>query len=330
MQDSVRRTAPATLESADFPSGGQFGADYCDVDEQAAALQGWNQSYQQLTSGAFRGSVHWLELGGVRLFIEGLQGSVYQTGRLRPGVLALGVPLRCKSPGVFCGTPCDSEALHVFSGPDGFEFRTGSGHVMLGIEVAPDLTDQIGRSDGGAAGFGHRASLCKAPPSALAELRQATLGILEAVHRAPALLDAGAVRGRMVDGVVERVAALADALSDRVAAPDAHWPTVRAARELVASRLQQPPTVADLCAELKVSRRTLQYSFKRVLGIGPLAFLRAARLGAARRRLKFGASVTDAATELGFWHFGHFARDYCAMFGELPSQTRRHAPLRSL
>ena len=50
-------------------------------------------------------------------------------------------------------------------------------------------------------------------------------------------------------------------------------------------------------------------------------------LGAVRHALKTAPSVTDAATDFGFWHFGHFAKDYQAMFGELPSQThRRCAP----
>jgi AraC family ethanolamine operon transcriptional activator len=31
--------------------------------------------------------------------------------------------------------------------------------------------------------------------------------------------------------------------------------------------------------------------------------------------------VADIAIRWGFWHMGQFARDYRAMFGELPSET---------
>jgi AraC family ethanolamine operon transcriptional activator len=81
--------------------------------------------------------------------------------------------------------------------------------------------------------------------------------------------------------------------------------------------------VAELCAELGVSRRTLQTAFHETWGMGPLAWLRLLRLNAVRRALKSAPSVTAAATQLGFFHFGRFSHDYEALFGELPSQTFR-------
>jgi AraC family ethanolamine operon transcriptional activator len=33
--------------------------------------------------------------------------------------------------------------------------------------------------------------------------------------------------------------------------------------------------------------------------------------------------VQDVAARWGFWHLSHFASDYRAMFGELPSDTLR-------
>ena len=85
------------------------------------------------------------------------------------------------------------------------------------------------------------------------------------------------------------------------------------------SRLDEPPTVGTLCEALGVSRRTLQSCFQATWGMGPLVWLKTMRLNAVRRRLKTASSVTEAATEYGFWHFGHFSTDYQALFGELPS-----------
>nr|WP_316639616.1 helix-turn-helix domain-containing protein [uncultured Roseateles sp.] len=288
---------------------------FADADEQAAALSGWNQSYLQLQAGGFRGGIRSLDLGGLRLFIEDLQASVLQTGCLAEGVLALGVPLRSRAPGLFCGRPCGEDALHVFSGRSGFEFRCAGDHQMLGIELT---AGEPGLS------FGSQAGLRHAAPHGL---RSLLLNVFETAQARPQSLAESAVRARMSDALLDGISALSDAPTDQNASADSHWRWVSQARELIAADLQQPPTVAGLCEQLGTSRRSLQLAFQRVLGVSPLAYLRAVRLGAARRGLKTAASVTEAATQLGFWHFGHFAKDYQAMFGELPSQThRRHQP----
>ena len=98
---------------------------------------------------------------------------------------------------------------------------------------------------------------------------------------------------------------------------------VEQARAIVDRDPETPVTVATLCAELRTSRRTLQAAFQQVLGLAPAAYLRATRLAGARRALRQAPSVTEAAAQWGFWHFGHFAQDYRRMYGELPSQTWR-------
>jgi AraC family ethanolamine operon transcriptional activator len=101
---------------------------------------------------------------------------------------------------------------------------------------------------------------------------------------------------------------------------------VDAAKAYMQARIAEPITVAELCRELGVSRRTLQYAFGEVLGTNAVAFLRALRLNGVRRDLRNRATgprekVQDAAARWGFWHLGHFVTDYRRMFGELPSQT---------
>jgi len=87
------------------------------------------------------------------------------------------------------------------------------------------------------------------------------------------------------------------------------------------------PYVADLCDAANVSERTLQKAFRETLGLTPTGFLKRVRLHGARKALREAGrqvtTVTDVATEWGFWHFGEFARDYKQCFGELPSQTLR-------
>ncbi len=56
-----------------------------------------------------------------------------------------------------------------------------------------------------------------------------------------------------------------------------------------------------------------------------MEYIKAQRLQGARRMLKQAepktASIAAIAHRWGFWHSGHFAQAYQAMFNELPSQT---------
>jgi AraC family transcriptional regulator, ethanolamine operon transcriptional activator len=307
--------------------GGIDKAAYCDAEEQAAALTGWNQSYLQLSGGGFHGSMQRVNLGTVRLFMEELGSTVYQTGFLKDDVLALGVPLYCTGYGMFCGTPSGRDALHVFSGRSGFEFRTGSDHVMMGMELDPDVVSALYADSDHLNLRDKEAGIVATESGALDALRQTMFMLFETASTTPSLCDLPSLRLGMVDTLVEKIIALNIAPNNAEATHATHWHLVQASRHMVEDQLQQPPTVSELCSHLGVSRRTLQNAFQRVLGISPLSYLRAIRLGAARSALKTASSVTDAATALGFWHFGHFAKDYQTMFGELPSQThRRYAP----
>jgi AraC family ethanolamine operon transcriptional activator len=298
---------------------------FADVDEQAAALRGWNQTYLQLTRGAFGGEMRQLQFAGMRLFVESLRESVYQTGRIGNGALALGLPLRLEGESVFCGAPCAAGALHVFSGGSGFEFRSSRRHVMLGLELDAAAWRRCVEHDpvsGQQSAIGPQAGLQQHDAAALASLKQGLVVLFSNVETKPEVFASAAVQARVLDNVLEQV-------GDLLACPappgnaHSHWAVTQRARDIIHAQLDSPPTVLALCEQLGVSRRTLQNCFQTVLGVSPLSYLRAVRLNAARQALKTAASVTAAATDLGFWHFGHFAHDYQQMFGELPSEAFR-------
>jgi AraC family ethanolamine operon transcriptional activator len=102
---------------------------------------------------------------------------------------------------------------------------------------------------------------------------------------------------------------------------------VRRACDRLSSQREVVPSVPELCEQLHVSRRTLQYAFETVVGSSPVIYLRTLRLNAARRDLLTGAaaSVQDAAGRHGFWSLSQFASDYRRQFAERPSQTLARA-----
>ena len=92
--------------------------------------------------------------------------------------------------------------------------------------------------------------------------------------------------------------------------------------------------MSDLCRVAAVSERALEYAFKGMLGLTPVAYLARLRLHRVRHALQAPArgdkTVSAVALDWGFWHFGEFSRAYKACFGELPSETlrrRRVAPM---
>lgn len=108
---------------------------------------------------------------------------------------------------------------------------------------------------------------------------------------------------------------------------------VRQAEELLAGRLGEPVYSGDLQEALGVPMRTLHNAFVAVHGLSIHRYLRLRRMHQARAALRAGhgsiSLVKIAALTHGFWHLGRFAREYRALFGELPSETidRRHEVL---
>jgi len=104
--------------------------------------------------------------------------------------------------------------------------------------------------------------------------------------------------------------------------------SVRRAQEFLSSCAEEPLSLADLCQHVGVSARALQLAFRRHAGQSPMEFLRDVRLDRVRDELRCaspesGVQVAQVAVKYGFLHFGRFAAQYRARFGELPSETLR-------
>jgi AraC family transcriptional regulator, ethanolamine operon transcriptional activator len=108
---------------------------------------------------------------------------------------------------------------------------------------------------------------------------------------------------------------------------------VKAAEDYALSHTDDRVYVGDLCRAAATSERALEYAFKNIMGLTPMAYLTRLRLHRVRRALLAAthgsATVSSLALDWGFWHFGDFSRAYRECFGELPSETLRRTPAES-
>ncbi|GFE82816.1 hypothetical protein GCM10011487_48160 [Steroidobacter agaridevorans] len=97
------------------------------------------------------------------------------------------------------------------------------------------------------------------------------------------------------------------------------------ARQYIDEHLDRPLTLATVCQASYSSPRALEYGFREIFGVSPIAYLRCARLSRVRRELHCSAPTSGRITQLamkwGFWHLSQFSKDYYDLFGELPSVT---------
>jgi AraC family ethanolamine operon transcriptional activator len=100
---------------------------------------------------------------------------------------------------------------------------------------------------------------------------------------------------------------------------------LREARDFIRSSARGPIRLEDISDALGMSARGVEVLFRSAMGVGPTAYIRHQRLHGVRRTLltvRPGPGVIkESALKWGFWHMGHFSREYRELFGESPSAT---------
>lgn len=302
-----------------------------DADEQAACLLDWGQCYEQMSGGAFDGRFESYTFGGVELFRESINQVVQQYGQSLAGSMTLASVVQAQGEGLFCGAPLRPDHLLFLRGGREFHFRTPQRLDMLAITIDMGrfgaYCERVGEVPPPGA-CTDNGLMRKSPSEDLGSVLASLMGSLK---HGPDMLRHASLRRCLEEGLFSAVLGICAPTE-----PDGKDLTnctrqyvVRKARDYMREHVDEPITVADLCAHIRVSRRTLQYSFQNVLGTNPARYLRNMRLNGARREIRRQnderTPVADIAARWGFWHPSRFASEYKALFGELPSQTLKVA-----
>jgi len=170
------------------------------------------------------------------------------------------------------------------------------------------------------------------PPPALSRLRKLHGAAAHLAKTAPDILAKPEVARAMEQASVEAmVFCLADSRSENVRNVQRHRARVmgRLAEVLMANP-EEPLYMAELSARVGTSYWTLRDCCLEYLGMSPKRYLWLRRMNLARRALRRAnaeqTTVTEIASDHGFWELGRFSVDYRSLFDESPSTALRRAP----
>jgi AraC-like DNA-binding protein len=109
-----------------------------------------------------------------------------------------------------------------------------------------------------------------------------------------------------------------------------HGAVVRRLEEFLETNFDETIYVQELCKATGVSYPTLRGCCQEHLGMSPKRYLWLRRMHLVRRALRAAdpamATVTEIATQYGFWELGRFSLTYRSLFGEPPSASLRRPP----
>ena len=306
-----------------------------DVYQHACNLTAWQNLYDQLRPGAFRGQLieGWIE--GMQFFMEYTSATVRQSRMVWPHAIWMGIPMLSFSPDAYIGGDCISpqNTIAIKEGSKEFEMNTPEDYYIMGVVVDIEIfmrhlenlySDQLCLFTQALTNLTlHVNPLQKQYAVSLIQ------NSLSWIADHPELLTSDVALKALRENLLDNIAYLVFSTDERHMKQhqvrDGYQRIVSRAREYILEHPGEVISIVDLCNVLHISRRTLQNHFQRMTGISPHAYLKCIRLNAVRRELESPFSVyktvQDAAMAWGFWHLGQFANDYKILFNELPSYT---------
>ena len=296
-----------------------------DIDAMAASPLAWDQTYEQIGRGRFQGRVTQLLLDQVQLARAVWSPGVLQRGSAPKGTWAFGLPLVAEGSLHVRRRPAAPGELIAATSRDDVGFAaTGPTDLMI-VVLPTSLIDRWVQTRRGIDRFDLDlpSPRWQVPADEMARRARTLSSLLEALTMESDDL--------LTDQVLTRIESqIFDVILDMIPSAEIIEPLhnrasiARAVFAVLNERIDDPPSITELCLAVGAKERTLHLSCVEAFGRPPAKLLAELRLNAARRALlhpRKQTSVAAVAMLYGFTHFGRFADIYRRQFGELPSAT---------
>lgn len=305
-----------TLETSDFGH----------LEESA---DGWDQRYDQMSSGQFRGSLELSQVGGTQIFREKWSQSIHYQGTAPEGTFGMALPISQAGLSRWVGLPVDiNTAVLQAPGQAADMMATEEWDTLAFALPEAQVSAALATMSGGKTiDFADHATIALSPGVAQ-RIRRMGLDHIAFAFSADAK-DGEEVKRRSDQAVFLWLSELLRASDDSsVAHHDVKAMSIfRQAVDFIDANQDRAVGLVEICETLGIGLRSLNYAFNEVADISPSAWLRRHRLNRVHRALRAAEpgtlQVKKIAWEYGFDHLGHFSQQYRRLFGCTPSETLR-------
>ncbi len=298
-----------------------------DACTQASSISEWKQEYFQLSSGVFKGTTKEIHVGNIQIFQEAMNQIVYQKSTSQKNSFTIAIPTKICGEGNWNGKLLNRNNTLLYLRPN-YEhfFKTPIFSDLYGITLNVELLNKY-FEDSDIYLSTNIKELNLLDNNFYLDVVGRMIGIFKVIEKNKKEMKYLNLYSHLESEVYDLLFDIFNYMPKiRNKYPSQYVARylIDCTKEFIFFNKSKNLNVSDICNELKVSRRSLHYSFNKVLGISPVVFLRYIRLNGAKQEIiiKDGnVSINDIALNWGFGHMGMFSYYYKQLFSELPSQT---------
>lgn len=285
-------------------------------------LKDWTITYDQVSAGRFESFLREISFDGIQIYEEKFKPSIFQRGEVKKDSLCLGLFSQLSSNAIWMGKSITGHEIISCCDQDEILLRTPENTAFYSLTVPFVLL--------GDSSFEHQHNQYNDVLSSqyseifyskfMALLNGVMLNTNFVLHHATK----EQVKSDILDLSDQFLLALNQHYEPTKVSIQKARQVVKKVCEVLQANQDQCYCIEDLCKMTFTSRRTLQNCFELITGQSPALFLKMIKLNAVRRALQNAnqnLSISDIASDWGFWHLSQFSVDYKRLFGESPSQT---------